>query len=281
MTIGIAGLGLIGGSLAKAYSAAGERVLGWNRSTAITKYAMMAGDVHGELTADTMRECDCIFVCVYPLSAEKYIWDIAPYVARNTVVIDCCGTKRRICAAGFEAAEKYGFTFVGGHPMAGSQYSGYKYSRANMYHGASMILVPPRSDIRLFQRVKELLAPAGFGSLTFTTAEEHDEIIAYTSQMCHIVSNAFVKSPTAEKHRGFSAGSYRDLTRVAWLNEGMWTELFMENREHLICELDRMISYLGEYKTAIEAGDKETLCALLADGRKCKERIDGDEDNQN
>ena len=95
------------------------------------------------------------------------------------------------------------------------------------------------------------------------------------------MSNAFVKSPTAEKHRGFSAGSYRDLTRVAWLNEGMWTELFMENREHLICELDRMISYLGEYKTAIEAGDKETLCALLADGRKCKERIDGDEDNQN
>ena len=194
----------------------------------------------------------------------------------QAVVIDCCGTKSEICRVGFRLAEEYGFTFVGGHPMAGTQYSGLKHSRATLFKGASMVIVPPvYDDIDFLQRVKDLLAPAQFGRITVTTAEEHDEMIAFTSQMPHLVSNAFIKSPTARRHKGFSAGSYKDLTRVAWLNEQMWTELFLANRDNLIREVDGLIGELGKYREAMATGDAPALRALLAEGRRIKEEVDG------
>lgn len=160
--------------------------------------------------------------------------------------------------------------------MAGSQYSGYKYSRANLYRGASMILVPSRfDDIHLTAHIKSLLEPVGFGRITITTAKEHDLMIAFTSQMPHVVSNAFIKSPTARAHKGFSAGSYKDLTRVAWLNEEMWTELFFENADYLLREMDYFIDALQAYRQALDKGDRETMKHLLAEGRRCKEEIDG------
>ena len=160
--------------------------------------------------------------------------------------------------------------------MAGKQFSGIKYSKASLFRGAPMVLVPPvYDDIAFLDKIKTLLAPAGFGKLSVTTAEKHDTMIAFTSQLAHIVSNAYVKSPTAQKHRGFSAGSYKDLTRVAWLNENMWTELFIENKEPLLFELEYIINSLNEYKTAIEQEDSDTLRSLLRDGRLAKEQVDG------
>ena len=177
---------------------------------------------------------------------------------------------------GFRLAEQYGFTFVGGHPMAGTQFSGFANSKADMFDGAPMVVVPPQADdILLLDRVKKLLTPAGFAHLTVTTAEHHDEMIAYTSQMCHVISNAYVKSPRAQMHKGYSAGSYMDLTRVAWLNEHMWTDLFLENRTFLLQELDQMIGSLQEYREALEQGNGDRLCTLLAEGRICKEKVDG------
>ena len=138
-----------------------------------------------------------------------------------------------------------------------------------------MIIVPPVFDDILFlENIKNLLAPAGFGRLTVTTAENHDAMIAFTSQMAHLVSNAFIKSPTVLEHKGFSAGSYNDLTRVAWLNETMWSELFMENREHLLYELDLFIDSLRKYRDALSAEDADTLTALLYDGKILKEKVD-------
>ena len=160
-------------------------------------------------------------------------------ISKNTIVIDFCGTKRKICKAGFALAEKYGYTFIGGHPMAGTQYSGLKYSRPDLFNDASIIIVPPtRNDIELLAKVKEMLSPLGFGSFNITDAEFHDAEIAYTSQLAHVVSNAFVKSPAAQTHKGYSAGSYKDLTRVAWLNETMWTQLFTENKDFVNLSLD-------------------------------------------
>ena len=160
--------------------------------------------------------------------------------------------------------------------MAGSHYSGFKYSRSNLFQGAPMVLVPPVfDDIGLLQRVKDALSPCGFGSFSVTTAEDHDKMIAFTSQMPHIVSNAYVKSPTAAGHQGFSAGSYKDLTRVAWLNPEMWTELFLENKEHLLFELDTLIRSLEAYQKALREEDSETLRQLLEDGRRIKEEVDG------
>ena len=160
--------------------------------------------------------------------------------------------------------------------MAGTQYSGYKYAKATLYHNAPMVIVPPRfDDIFLLGRIKELLSPAGFSRFSVTTAEEHDEMIAFTSQLAHVVSNAYVKSPTARKHHGFSAGSYKDLTRVAWLNAPMWAELFMENKDNLLTEINSIIESLSAYRDAMETDNTEKLTALLQDGKRIKEEIDG------
>ena len=277
MTVGIVGLGLIGGSMAKAFSKAeGVRVLGLDTDRSILGFAILSGAVHGELTREELGECDLLLLAAYPQAAEDYLRQEAPYIRRDTVVMDCLGTKRPICAAAFPLAKKYGFTFVGGHPMAGTHNSGFKYARENLFRGAPMVLVPPEHfDMELLEQVKRLLAPLGFGSYSVTTAEQHDEMIAFTSQMPHLVSNAYIKSPTAKGHRGFSAGSYKDMTRVAWLKPEMWTELFLENRDNLIRELDSFIGELEKYRNAMQEQDKEGLRRLLEEGCMRKMEIDG------
>lgn len=276
MTVGIVGLGLIGGSFVKAYHEAGHRVLAWNRSRSPLDYAKLNGDVHGELTEKTVSDCDLILLCIYPEAAIAWLREMAPYIGRKPVVIDCCGTKRVVCAACFPMAEQYGFTYLGGHPMAGTHNSGYKYARGDLFHGAPMVIVPPTfDDIELLSRVKDLLAPVGFGRFSVTTAEKHDQMIAFTSQLAHVVSNAYMKSPTAGSHRGFSAGSYKDLTRVAWLNAPMWAELFLENRDFLLNELTTLIENLEQYKTALEEENGPELTRLLEEGKRRKEEVDG------
>ena len=276
MTVGIVGLGLIGGSFAKAYHAAGERVLAQDIDRDVLSFAVISSAVDEELTDETMAECDLVLLAVCPAAAVEWLRKNAPKIASHTIVIDCCGTKRTVCAACFPIAAQYGITYLGGHPMAGTQFSGFKYAKADLYHGAPMVLVPPRfDDIELLGRVKDLLTPAGFGSYSVTTAEQHDEMIAFTSQIAHVASNAYIKSPTAKKHKGFSAGSYKDMTRVAWLAPRMWAELFLENRDFLLKEIDCYIEHLSQYKAAMEQNDEEELIRLLDEGKKRKEEVDG------
>ena len=276
MTVGIVGLGLIGGSFAKAYHAAGWRVLGYDRDESVLSFTQLADAVDEPLTMGNIGTCELVLLCVRPLAAVEYLRQAAPHIGGKPVVIDCCGTKRVVCAAAFPLAKEYGFTYLGGHPMAGTQYSGFGHARANLYHNAPMVIVPPDFDnIELLSRVKELLSPAGFGSFSVTTADSHDEMIAFTSQMAHLVSNAYIKSPTAKAHKGFSAGSYKDMTRVAWLNAPMWSELFLENRDYMLRELDGLMDCLMQYRAAIAENDGEALTQLLEEGKKRKEEVDG------
>lgn len=276
MTVGILGLGLIGGSLARAYAMDGHTVFALDRDDDMMAFAMLSGAVHGKLDESTVPACDILLLAIYPDGSATWLENNAHLVSKDALVIDCCGIKEEICRRCFPLAEQYGFTFVGGHPMAGTHFSGFKYSRATLFNGAPMVLVPPRyDDIDLLDRVKNALSPCGFGSFSVTTAQEHDRLIAFTSQMPHVISNAFIKSPTASSHKGFSAGSYKDLTRVAWLNAPMWAELCMENREHMLFELDSYITSLQAYKTALENRDLDGLTALLEEGKRRKEEVDG------
>ena len=276
MTVGILGLGLIGGSMARAYSKAGHQVFAAELDLDTLSFAELAGVVEGPLTCENLGQCDLILLAVYPEASAAWLEEMGHLVSPSALVLDLCGTKEAICQCCFRLAETYGFTFVGGHPMAGTHNSGFKYSRSNMFQGAPMVLVPPRfDDIDLLQRVKDALAPCKFGSFSVTTAAEHDRMIAFTSQMPHLVSNAYIKSPTALSHKGFSAGSYKDLTRVAWLNPQMWAELFLSNREYILNELNLYIDSLKAYQQAIEAQDSQKLIALLDEGRKRKEEVDG------
>lgn len=276
MNVGILGLGLIGGSLARAYALEGHTVYAIQRNETMLSFAMLAGAVHGKLNEETIPKCDLILLAIYPDGSATWLEKNAHLISRNALVLDCCGVKQEICSRCFPIAKEYGFTFVGGHPMAGSQFSGFKYSRADLFSGAPMVLVPPVfDDIALLQRVKDALKPCHFGFFSVTTAQEHDKMIAFTSQMPHILSNAFIKSPTALKHKGFSAGSYKDLTRVAWLNPQMWAELFLENRDNVLFELDYYIESLKQYQQAIRDNDMDALVRLLDEGKKRKEEVDG------
>lgn len=276
MTVGIIGLGLIGGSMARAYKNNGHTVLGFDTNNVVLSWAKLDNIVDADLDSETIGSCDLILLAITPKNAAKWLEENSPSISEKTLVVDLCGTKRNICETGFKLAEKYGYTYAGGHPMAGSHLSGIKNSRADLFKDETMVIVPPRrDDIMLYDRIKRAFAPAGFARFTYTTAEEHDKMIAYTSQLAHVVSNAFVKSPQAQHHMGISAGSYRDLTRVAWLDENMWTELFLENRENLSHELDLIISSLKEYKDAIDNNDAEELHKLLHDGCTAKKNADG------
>ena len=276
MTVGILGLGLIGGSLARAYAKAGHTVLAAEKDETMLAFAQIAGAIHGELTDENIGSCDLILLAIYPAGSAAWLEEKAHLVSPAALVMDCCGVKREICARCFPLAEQYGFTFIGGHPMAGTHNSGFKYSRSNLFQGAPMVLVPGKfDDIELLQRAKDALAPCNFGSFSVTTADDHDRMISFTSQMPHIVSNAYIKSPTALEHRGFSAGSYKDLTRVAWLNAPMWAELVLNNRDHMLFELKTYIQALQAYETAIENNDFDTLVALLDEGKRRKEEVDG------
>lgn len=276
MNVGILGLGLIGGSLARAYAKAGHNVFVYDQDEQMVSFAELAGVVHGRLNENTIPQCELILLAVFAGGSASWLQNNALYISDNTLVIDCCGIKKQICQICFPLAEKYGFTFLGGHPMAGSHHAGFKYSRSNLFQGAPMVLVPPRfDDPMLLQRAKDVLQPCGFGSFSVTTAEEHDKMIAFTSQMPHIVSNAYIKSPTATEHKGYSAGSYKDLTRVAWLNPQMWAELFLSNKENILNELSLYINNLQQYQIALQNEDEAYLIKLLDDGRKRKEEVDG------
>ncbi|MBQ9210086.1 MAG: prephenate dehydrogenase [Clostridia bacterium] len=276
MKVGIVGLGLIGGSFARAYSATGHEVYARETNPAAMEMALAEQAVMAPLTKENAGECDVILVCVYPQAAVDFLADFGPAFGAHPLVIDCCGVKRNVTEAGMALGKKFGFTFLGGHPMAGTQFSGFENSRWNMFHGAPMVIVPPEgADENLLKRVKWVLSPAVFGTITITTAEEHDRIIAFTSQLAHVVSNAYVKSPAAQVHKGFSAGSYKDLTRVAWLNPEMWAELFLDNRENLIQEIDTLIDNLRQYRDDLAVEDREGLIRLLQAGKERKEELDG------
>ncbi len=276
MTVGIVGLGLIGGSLARAYTKAGHQVLAQENDSSMLSFAQIAGAVSGSLTQNNLSSCELILLAIYPQACIEWLGENGSFINKNATVIDCCGTKEDVCNGCFPIAKEHGFSFVGGHPMAGSHNSGFKYSRSNLFQGAPMVLVPPKyDDISLLAKIKDLLGPCHFGTFSVTTAVEHDKMIAFTSQMPHILSNAYIKSPTALNHKGFSAGSYKDLTRVAWLNSAMWAELISNNRENVLFELDYYIKSLQAYRDAVANRDVQTLKDLLEEGKLRKEQVDG------
>ncbi|MDY2648410.1 MAG: prephenate dehydrogenase [Pyramidobacter porci] len=277
-TIGIVGLGLIGGSFARAYKAADETfvVYAAEQDQSTLQFARLLGAIDGELNRETLGKCDGVLVCLHTELSCQWLEANAPFIPASALAMDCCGTKRRICELGFRLARQYGFEYAGGHPMAGTHRWGFKNSRADMFRGASFVVVPRvYDDVTLLERVRSFVMPAGFQRLAVTTAENHDRLIAFTSQLAHVVSNAYVKSPTAREHHGFSAGSYRDLTRVAWLNPTMWTDLFLENRDHLLFEIGQILGELRQYRDAIAAGNEKRLWRLLEEGRRRKEEVDG------
>ena len=277
MKVGIVGLGLIGGSMAKAVkNRTAHTVFGIDLDAETMSLSRMSGAIDAPLTAETLPQCDLIMIAIRPGAAIRWVEENAPLIAKKAILVDLCGVKREVVKAIAPIAAAHGFAYIGGHPMAGRERSGFTSAVEDLYVGASMILTPDdKTDMPLLETLKRFFLDVGFASLTFSTPEEHDRIIAYTSQLAHIVSSAYVKSPEAQRRRGFSAGSFRDMTRVARLDEDMWTELMLSDADYLVGELGILIENISAYKTALEARDAQLLHDLLKEGREAKAAAGG------
>lgn len=275
MNIGVVGLGLIGASLAKSIKKnTSHTVFGLDKDKSTLDFALLGNTVDCELNKDNLKLCDYVFIAVYPQGTIDFVKENKANFKSGATVIDCGGIKRDICRECFLAANDGNFSFIGGHPMAGTQFSGIKYAKDTMFHNASFVLTPKTGEaIETVSNARDLIIEIGFSRVTVMSPEEHDRRIAFTSQLAHIVSNAYVKSPAAKMRSGISAGSYKDLTRVAYLNENMWTELFMDNKDNLCFEIDNLIAELKKYSDAMKENDSDALKKLLKDGRGIKEEI--------
>jgi len=277
VNVGIVGLGLIGGSMAKSIKIrTAHTVWGVDLDAETMTLARLSGAIDGALTRENLPNCDLVLVAIRPAAAIRWVSENADLIAKKAIVVDLCGVKRGVCEQLAPIAKQHGFAYIGGHPMAGRERGGFVSSSEELFTGASMILTPDQNtDMRMLETLKAFFTDIGFAGLTFSTPEEHDRIIAYTSQLAHLVSSAYVKSPEAQRRRGFSAGSFRDMTRVAHLDEAMWTELFLDDADYLTEQLTILIDHLNEYREALSAHDAEKLQALLKDGREKKATAGG------
>ena len=276
MRIGIVGLGLIGGSLAMSIRKHTEHtVFGYDIDPEVMLRARAVEAIHDDLTDDLLPGMDIVLVALFPQLCADWIVSHAGVFGPKALVIDCAGVKRCVCRQVEPVAAKYSWTYIGGHPMAGREFSGFASARANLFENASMILCPPpEADLQAREAAKAFFLEAGFKMVRFCTPEAHDQMIAYTSQLAHVVSGAYIKNPLAPSHKGFSAGSFLDMTRVARMNEVMWTELFLENVDLLLPAVDDLIYRLNQYRDALASGDPVKVLPVLREGRIAKEALD-------
>lgn len=275
MTITIIGLGLIGGSLCKAIKTkTSHTCYGVNRNPAVLESALRDGAVDRAFSLEEqLPASDIYIVCFHPRMTMEYIEKRAGEFSPGSLVLDVCGIKAEIVRMAEKKLLPHRINFLGTHPMAGREFSGYDYSLPTLYDNASIVLTPSdESRPQDVELVKKLADELGFGRIVVTTPEEHDRIIAFTSQMAHVVANAYVKTPMLERHGGFTGGSFQDMTRVARLNADMWTELFLMNRGPLLDEVNNIILHLSEYRDALADGDEKRLHDLLRDGSDRKIR---------
>lgn len=260
----VVGLGVIGGSIAKALKQhTAHRVYGMDRDEAAVLDACSCGAIDGKAGPGELARADMVYLCVYPEGALSFMEEQGPKLKENCLVTDTCGVKTTVCAGMEKLASSGRYVFVAGHPMAGKERSGFSASDPSIFVGASYIVAPCGAPEWAVKQVEEMALTMGFGRIVHTTPEQHDRIIAFTSQVPHVLACAYVLSPRCREHKGFSAGSYRDVSRVADINDALWTRLFLDNREALVGELDQLMADLGRFRAAIAEEDGENLQSLL------------------
>ena len=270
----IVGLGLIGGSLAKAFQERTDcTIIGMDVDDSVLKAAVTCGAIDRIGTDGDLKNTDMIFLCTYPQAAVDFVTAHSDFIPHDCIVTDTCGIKTAICAELTALSKQHGFVYVGGHPMAGKEKNGFSVSEASLFDGASYIIIPCDAPDWAVNTMKEVAATLGFGGTVLSTPEHHDAMIAFTSQLPHVLACSYVMSPCCPQHNGFSAGSYRDVSRVARINEQLWTELFLDNRAPLVTELNTLIENITRIKNAVEQNDHDALQDLLRQGREIKERL--------
>ena len=273
MKILVVGLGLIGGSYCKAITSyTNHEVYGLDNNSAVIESAKKCGCIKNGADISELENFDMVIVCLHPVPAKQFMCENMERFKKGAILSDVCGIKGQMTVELTELAAKYGVNYVGTHPMAGKERFGFDFSDGALFIGANFIVTPTENtDKNSVLAVEKLAKQMGFKKIVESSPFDHDSIIAYTSQLAHVVSSAYVKSPTMQKELGFSAGSFKDMTRIATLNESMWTSLFLANKDCLVFEIDELIKNLTDYRDAIKNNDSENLEKLLRDGRILKE----------
>lgn len=280
LTYGIVGLGLMGGSLAKAIRANviecgtkcgsgkifGSDINADSLGKAKEQKVIDEGFTAGQ-TDEMLRQCDFVYICLYPHATVDFVKQYEKSFKPGAVISDISGVKKII----LEAAEQIGrkdIHFIPGHPMAGSEGEGYSQSDGNVFKNHNYILMPlADTDKNALELFKSLITAMGFTRIVETDAQIHDHKIAFTSQLCHVIASALVKSAEDTGITQFGGGSYEDLTRIAMINAPLWTELFLANREELLGHINDFEKCLGELKNYIEENDSEKMKEYLAEVR--------------
>ncbi len=253
--VAVAGLGLIGGSIYKAALAAGYEAVGLH---------------HGESAG--VEKADFVFVAQPPEAIAPWVRENAARFKEGAIVVDVCGVKSEIVAA-VRAVPKDGWHFVGGHPMAGREVAGYANSSANLFRGASMVLTPDAdAPAAVVERLKAFFAELGFRRTVVTTAAHHDEMIAFTSQLGHVIATAYSRDPAVAEATGFAAGSFANMTRIATMDPAIWSALYLGAPAPLLEKVDGLLSRLAEFRAALAAGDRAALERMIAEGAEAKRR---------
>ena len=273
-TVAVVGLGLIGGSLALAWSRAGLTVWGVEIDPAVAEKALAAGAAERICVPEELAGAEVIVLALPPRACVRFLEQYADRLPAGAVVTDTCGVKQTVVAGCEPVCQRCGLRFVGAHPMAGKEHNGFANAQADLFAGASYILAPTAdTDPAALDTVRDLALAAGCAGCTYTTPAEHDVRIAFTSQLPHVLAGAYVRSPVCASHVGFAAGSYRDVSRVAAVDEKLWSELFAENSAALQQELDGLIERLGQMRDALQTADRERIAALIREGRMAKEQM--------
>lgn len=274
MNIAVVGLGIIGGSFCKAIKKyTNHYVMGINRTEATLQKALSVGAIDEIGTVQSLEKADLIILCMYPQADIDFVEKNGSYIKKGAILTDASGIKSAICPKLCELSQKFDFVFVGSHPMAGKEKNGFDVSDADLYQNASYIITPCGAEQKYVDILSDFAKSIGFSIIKISTPEEHDRMIAFTSQLPHVLACSYVLSPSCPNHKGFSAGSYRDVSRVANINSKLWSELFLENKEPLVKELDILIDNITEIIKAIKAEDKQALTDLLEKGHKVKEAL--------
>lgn len=274
MNIAVVGMGIIGGSFCKAFKKYTHHyIIGINRTQSTLQQAFDCGAIDEKGTEESLGKADVVIMALYPQATVDYIEKYGSYLKKGCIVTDSSGIKTEICPQMVALSKKYGFTFVGSHPMAGKETNGFSSADADLYKGASYIIVPCEADKGAVKTLSDLAMEINFGQIKLSTPEEHDRMIAFTSQLPHVLACSYVLSPCCKNHKGFSAGSYHDVSRVANINSKLWSELFMENREPLLKELNILIDNITKITDAINESDINRLQNLLEQSHQTKEAL--------
>lgn len=276
MNIGIVGLGLIGGSIARRLTKIDDyNVFGADSNFETVKYALEQNIINLELNQENIKDIDILIICLNPVLVLEVLPTYIENLKSDTIVFDIAGNKTAICTQ-FEIWQKQfpHLHFFSTHPMAGREVFGIENSTDTLFEDKSILLIPQSKNNSKKQIVIDLYNDLGTREVKITDAKTHDAIIAYTSQLAHIISSGFVDSPLSSSSDGFNGGSFSDLSRVAKMNPFMWTELVLENRENVITCLDFFINNMINFKDAISKNDSEKLLRLFQKGNSKKSVID-------